>query len=183
MHVNTKLGIVGLLTAGAIFGLDLLYPMGGAVSILYILLIFISLWTSDAIFTIWAGTITSVLIFIGIWYGGGIETPGSELMIRFFGLIIIWLTAVLSIQRKEVEKELRDLNLHLELKVLARTAAAENRSLRLERQIKILENIKRNQKQEAFVVLDNVIADLRELTVENIEFLDDIDVEYVDDNG
>lgn len=181
MHTNTKLAIISLLLAGGIFTLDLTSPFNGVVSILYIILILISLLSTDAIFTVWTTIISTVLIAVGIWNGGE-----DQLLNRGFALIIVLLTAVLSVQRKEVERELRDLNLNLELKVLARTAASENKSLRLEKQIKILENIREQKKDEDFKELDKVIKDLRYLRFEDEELSpesyedESIDVEFDD---
>jgi hypothetical protein len=174
MHMNTKLAIICLLLASGIFVLDIVSPLHGVVSVLYVILVLMSLISAEAIFTIWTTIISSVLIGIGIWHG-----EEADLINRVFALIIILLAAILSVQRKEVEKELRELNLNLELKVLARTAASENKSLRLEKQIKILEGLREVEKDQAFQMLDTVIKDLRDIRYLDYELEPgEIDVEF-----
>jgi hypothetical protein len=173
MHKNSKLAIYGMLVAAAIFSLDLMLPTHGVAAALYIVLILMSLLATETMFTVWASLIATTLISFGIYYNGGFSMNIDELLNRVFAYIIILLTAILSIQRKEVEKELRELNLNLELKVLARTAASENRSIRLEKQIQVLQNLRNDDKLVAFKELDDVIHNLKELTNEEA-----IEVEY-----
>jgi hypothetical protein len=175
MHKNTKLAIAELLIAGGIFSLDVILS-GGIIASLYVIMVLISLLSSDSMFIVWNTIVVAILIGLGLWYNGGISAGGDEILLRCFALIIISLTAVLSIQRKEIENKLKDLNLNLELQVLARTAASENNALRLEKQIKALESINREKKTEAFQTLDDVINNLRDLTDDEL----DIDVEFVD---
>ncbi len=174
MHKNSKLAIYGMLVAAVIFLLDLIIPIHGIAAVLYVILVLMSLLATETMFTVWASLIATILISFGIYYNGGFTMQIDELLNRVFAYIIILLTAILSIQRKEVEKELRELNLNLELKVLARTAASENRSVRLEKQIQTLQNLRNNDKLIAFKELDDVIHNLKELTHE-----DSIDVEYI----
>jgi hypothetical protein len=168
MHKNSKLAIYGMLVAVVIFSLDLMIPTHGIASALYIILILISILATETMFTVWASLIATVLISFGIYYNGGFIMQFDELLNRVFAYIIILLTAILSIQRKDVEKELRELNLNLELKVLARTASSENRSIRLEKQIQVLQNLRNDDKLVAFKELDDVIHSLKELTNEEI---------------
>jgi peptidoglycan/LPS O-acetylase OafA/YrhL len=166
MHKNSQLAIYGMLVAAVIFSLDLMFPTHGIIAAFYIILILISLLSTETMLTVWASLIASVLISFGIYYNGGFSMQINELFNRIFAYVIILLTAILSIQRKEVEKELMDLNLNLELKVLARTAASENRSIRLEKQILVLQNLRNDDKLIAFKELDDVIHSLKELTHE-----------------
>jgi hypothetical protein len=174
MHKNSRLAIYGMLVAAIIFTLDLMVPTRGVAAALYIVLILMSLLATESIFTVWASFIAVVLISLGIYYNGGFAMQIDDLLNRFFAYIIILLTALLSVQKKDVEKELKELNLNLELKVLARTAASENRAIRLEKQIQVLQNLRGNEKLAAFKELDDVIHSLKELTNEET-----IDVEYI----
>jgi len=163
MHANTKLSLASFLVAGGIFAIDLHTPSGLA-TILYVILIWLSLLSKDAIFPVWSALICTVLIFIGYAYVGENASWGI-IGNRIFALIIVWLSVALSVQSKEVERELRQLNETLELKVLARTISSENRAIMLEKQIKILEGIRQQKTEEAFKNIDEVIDNLRNIKI------------------
>ena len=171
LHKNTKLSLISLFLAAGIFAVDTYYPLNGVSTNLYLLLIFFSLWAEDSLFTISTLTGVSFLMFINL-----LGTHDIELMNRFFALVVVWITTIISIQRIEVEAKLKGLSLNLELQVLGRTIASENRTQLLEKQIKILESINSEGKKEAFDILDSVINNLKELAVE-------IDIEELENDG
>jgi flagellar motor component MotA len=106
--------------------------------------------------------ISFILMFVGWFYGGADMSDGA--VVRLISGVVIGVAGFLSIQRKNVEDKLRTLNQTLELRVLARTAAAEEKSKRLEQQIKILQKISSDSTDESLNKLEEVIKSLRDIS-------------------
>lgn len=166
MHKSSwKLAIVMIMVALIVFGLEILFP-NGVFSAFYILVILISLWSDDDELLI-GGLIGSfALILIGYFY----TLNNFELVClvnKSLSFIMIGITAFLGIQRKEVEVKLKRLNETLELRVLARIASSEHKAKRLEKQIEILQEFRKEKTDTAFQALDDIINNLKTLAVEN----------------
>jgi len=157
----TKAVIFGSFLLALLFCADLLFNFG-AVSILYICCIFVALWTDEERFILGTIVISTILVMTAwVYHGGGTST---ENMIRLLSGVVIWMTGLLSIQRKQVENRLKMLNETLEMRVLARTAAAEEKSRRLEHQIKALQGIKHAGTKNSLSQLDEIISNLKEIS-------------------
>ncbi len=152
---------VGSFLLAGLFCADLLLNFS-ALSILYICFIFFSLFTNEDKFVFGTVVISSILVMIAWIYNGGGST--SDDLVRLLSMVVIWATGLLSIQRQGVENRLKMLNETLELRVLARTATAEERSKRLEKQIKLLQNIRYADTKNSLHQLDEIISNLKEIS-------------------
>lgn len=170
IHKNTKLSIASLILAAIFFTINMYFPFNGVSAYLYLLLIFFSFLAEDSLFTISTLVCVSLIIFIKL-----INADGIELMNRAFALISVWVVSIISVQRIEAENELKKLNLGIELQVLSRISSSENKAKILEDQIIMLKNIDIERNKEAFLTLDNVINNLKDLTFD--EEFDELDIE------
>lgn len=96
------------LLAFAILGVDLLIPLGVAAGVLYVSVVLFSLRHEQRRFTVTVAALCSVLTILGFFF----SPPGGELWKvlanRALALFAIWVTAVLTLQRKALEEK-RDL--------------------------------------------------------------------------
>lgn len=146
----------------AIFVADL-YFSGGAVSIFYICVILLSHWIDDDWVTLGTTFLVMVLAFINYFLIPDQASP-TLLINKILAAVSIGVVSLLITKRKDVETRLKKSNETLELRVLARTAAAEAKSKRLEQQIKILQQIREAKTDTSFSELENVINTLKELS-------------------
>ncbi len=162
---SIKLVILMIIVALIVFGLEIIFP-NGVFSAFYILVVLISLWGEDDELLIGGVIGTFILILIGYFYTlNNFEI--TALINKSLSFVMVGITAFLGIQRKEVEVKLKRLNETLELRVLARIASSEHKSKRLEEQIKILTEFRKEKTDTAFQALDDIINNLKTLAVEN----------------
>lgn len=160
--------------ASAIFCADIVF-LGGVFSAFYVCIILLSLWAEDDRLLI-GSTIGSVLLIFTPYLYFVLTLGQSAYLTDYFALhvfinkmvsfIMIVITSGLAMRSKEKSQNLKRLNETLELRVLARIAASEAKARRLENQIEILQNIRKNNTDNAFSALDEVINNLRTLAVE-----------------
>lgn len=114
-----------LILAAEIFVADLVVPMGLAVWLPYAALVLISLWMPHRKHTINSAIAATALILLA-----GFLSPFSSaelgasnaLLSRALGVLIIWMTALLCLQRKQVETTQKQTHEELEMLVQQRTA-------------------------------------------------------------
>lgn len=165
----------------AIFIADVTFGIG-AISLLYVLYMLSSYFFSDKSYQIVATVAISICLTLIGWLFQSSETL-REIDLGYFYTVInyegvfrvascfvlLFLGGVL-VKHKNKEFELEKLNESLELRILAKTAASENRAKILEMQISVLQKIRQNQENESMKRLDIVINQLKELN--NLEFSD-----------
>jgi hypothetical protein len=94
----------GLLMA-VILVADLAIPLGVAMGVPYVAAVLLSLWSPQKRFTVLVAAICTVLTIVGLFYspqGGELWQAISN---RFLALFAIWVTAVLSLQRKLIDEK------------------------------------------------------------------------------
>lgn len=162
---SLKLAILMVIVALIVFGLEIIFP-NGVFSAFYVLVVLISLWAEDDELLIGGVTGCFILILIGYIYTlNGFEV--TSLINKSLSFVMVGITAFLGVQRKEIEQKLKRLNETLELRVLARIASSEQKSKRLEKQIDILQEFRKEKTDTAFQALDDIINNLKNLAVEN----------------
>lgn len=182
MHYNWKyiiyLFVVFVLCLGA-FSLDLTIANPLLLS-MYLPLSAAALAGKNETMPVVFAAIISGLILLGLHFSGPLDK--FDITIRIFTLITIWVGTIMSVSKKIAERDLKELNDILELKVLARTAASEAKSQRLEQQIQILKGISQETTQHSFDRLNSVIENLKQLAAmddEELEIIVDEDLNGV----
>jgi len=84
---------------------DLFIPLGVAAGVPYISVILISLWASDKSFTVKMALISSILTVLGFLYSPSGGELWKVLFNRTIALFAIWVTALLTLQKKTIEDE------------------------------------------------------------------------------
>ena len=171
MNNSIKILIAMIAFASAIFCADIIF-INGAFSSFYICVVLLSLWSDDDRLLI-GGTIGSIILVFAAYgyylFNYDYSSPVSEIhgfTNKLISLVMIAITAGLSARTKEKSQNLKRLNETLELRVLARIAASEAKAHRLEKQIEILQIIRENNTDNAISALDEVINNLKALTIE-----------------
>lgn len=117
----------------ALFGLDLLLPLGVAIAALYAGVVFLAAQSPSLRLPIATAAGCSILTIAGAWLGPSI--PGVPLWIalsnRTISLIAIWAPILFLAQRRQTEILLRRLNESLETRVQTRTAEIAAKELAL----------------------------------------------------
>ena len=181
MIFDYKILLLGIIFASLIFIADIIFCIG-AISLFYIILLLITFWFAkhkqyiygfimSSISLILCGWLfqhrtTEVIIDIGI-FNAGID---YEALFRVFTIAIIVIVGGILVYQKSKEEELRELNETLELRILSRTVASESRTRRLEKQISLLQTIRKQELEDSLNGLDIVIKELKDLT--NLEVYD-----------
>ncbi len=110
--------ILSIFLAGMVFLVDLSLPLGVAGAVPYIAVVLVSLWLPGRMYTISLAVLCTTLSLLGfIWSPAGGELWKIAVN-RFLAVFAIWVTAVLSLQRKRGEME-------LEARVKERTEALQ----------------------------------------------------------
>jgi hypothetical protein len=141
-----------------------IYFQNGAISGFYICVILMSYWIEDDWIII--GTTVLSIGFTFLPYFVSHNDLSFLLISRILTMSMIAVVSFLIAKGKETEKQLRRSKETLELRVLARTASSEAKSRRLEQQIKILQTIRQGSTDASFVALDEVISNLRDLSID-----------------
>ncbi len=101
---TTTLGLAALL-ALAIFALDILSPLQGAVAVLYTIVVLVAARAHVRRQVFVAGTACALLAMTGYWISHGMETIGSPAMRLTVSLIAIATTAILSARQITAAEE------------------------------------------------------------------------------
>lgn len=162
-----KLAISGFFICSIIFTADILLgysivPIGYVIFLLLAILLKETAERMSAIFLI--GTLLTAL---GLFYGG-FGTNTDELTIRFLAWVIFASTSAIAVVLKQKEEELLKINESLELKILARTAAAENRARQLQEQIRYLQDMRHENTNKSILRMDEIISNLKRLAAMEI---------------
>ncbi len=118
----------------ALFGLDLLLPLGVANAVLYAGVVFLAALSPSFRVPVITAAGCSTLAIVGVWLSPSI--PGVPhwvaLLNRTFSLVAIWAPVLFLAQRRQTEILLRRANESLEARVQSRTAeiAAQEQALR-----------------------------------------------------
>jgi PAS domain S-box-containing protein len=132
-----------------VFVLDLRFPAGYAVSLLYVIVILLGLWASDRRLAIKAAALATVLSVADhvLQPAGG--PVGEEIFNRSASLLALWVTAIgVSAYRRRTAQQDQEILARLE---------AERARLRL---VKDLEDFKQALDQSAIVAMTNVRGDI-----------------------
>lgn len=90
---------------GAVFALDILTPLGVAVSVLYVAPVLMSLWSPQQRYTLIVASAASVLTVLDIF----MSQPGGIAWMAFanraLALFAIWVTAILALRYKQQRVE------------------------------------------------------------------------------
>ena len=118
----------------ALFGLDLLLPLGVANAVLYAGVVFLAALSPSLRLPVTTAAGCSILTVVGAWLSPSTpEVPlWMALLNRIISLTAIWTPILFLIQRQRTELLLRNLNESLETRVQSRTAeiAAQEQALR-----------------------------------------------------
>lgn len=157
-----------ILLSVLIFICDIYFP-GGVIAGFYICVIMLSHWVDDD-WVVIGTTVFSVVLSFLTYFITYEEIFWPALTNKILVVIMIGIVSLLAITRREAESKLKRTNETLELRVLARTAASEARSKKLEQQIKLLQAIRNHNTNSSFHALDEIINNLRELSSEKEEY-------------
>ncbi len=105
IHPNVLVYIICISLFILIFVIDLFIPLGVAAGVPYVAVVLVSLWAPKRNFTIWVAFASSFLTIIGLFYSPMGGEMWKVLLNRALALFAIWSTAILTHQRKTIEKE------------------------------------------------------------------------------
>jgi signal transduction histidine kinase/DNA-binding response OmpR family regulator len=104
---RSRVTMVTIILAAEVFVADLVFPLGLAVWLPYAALVLISLWAPHRKYTLIVATATTALIILGHFLSplalAGVVSLQS-LLNRALGVLVIWITAWLCLQRKRGEE-------------------------------------------------------------------------------
>jgi K+-sensing histidine kinase KdpD len=160
------ISLLGLIVISVIFMFDIMFNIP-ALTVFYVLFVFMALWTDDSKNIIISAIISTILVLTA-WFLSS-DVFSIDGMGRLLSSVVIWTVAILSAKRSEIELELKRLNETLELRILARTIASERKAQVLEMQIKQLQELRTQNTQQALMQLDDVIKSLKEISYNEVE--------------
>ncbi len=150
---------LSLLIAAGIFGLDLMVPLGVAAGVPYVAVVLLGAWLP------WRHSITGLaaaataLTVLGYFFSPAAGVAWVVLTNRGLALLVIWVTAILMLQRLASEEDLKDARDDLEVRVEERSSELRAVNADLERQIserKEIEAALVEREAHYHGVLDNV---------------------------
>jgi hypothetical protein len=86
------------------FAADLVFPLGYSIGVLYILVILLSLWSSQKRILIHMAIISSLFVLLGLFLSPGGGEVGKGIFNRTIALLAIWSIALISNHRKILEE-------------------------------------------------------------------------------
>ncbi len=111
-----------LALTAAVFGVDLFVPLGFAGGVPYLFPLLVSLRSSNPHHTLIVAAAGTALTTVGFLFSPSGGVLWIVVLNRLLALLVIWVTAILSLKRKRAEMELEKTNAELEERVLTRTA-------------------------------------------------------------
>ena len=137
-----------VLLAAVIFAIDvLLLPLGVAGGVPYVAVVLISSWLPRRQHVLYCAVAVSVLPILGYFWSEPAGIPWMVLDNRFLALLVIWVTAIVIIDRKWAELELKSAKEKLELRVQERTRELTVANLELNDQINERERAENQARQ------------------------------------
>jgi len=104
---RSRVTMVTIILAAEVFVADLVFPLGLAVWLPYAALVLISLWAPHRRYILIVATAMTALIMLGYFLSplalAGVA-PLQSLLNRALGVLVIWVTALLCLQRKRGEE-------------------------------------------------------------------------------
>lgn len=131
---NFRFIIVGILIAVAIFGLDLLLPLGVADGVLYVALVLIGLRARSKQFVLWSAVLGTTLTFIGFYLSPEGGVLWKVLANRALSIFTLWMTAILCLWQIRAETKLQEASAELEKRVQDRTGKLDEANELLRRE-------------------------------------------------
>jgi len=106
-RASSRVTMVTIILIAEVFVADLVFPLGLAVWLPYAALVLISLWAPHRRYTLIVATVTTLLIILGHFLSplalAGVASL-QPLLNRALGVLVIWVTALLCLQRKRGEE-------------------------------------------------------------------------------
>ncbi len=102
---DVKVIVLCLVFAGLIFAIDTSIPLGVAGGVPYILIVLLSLWSPRENLPVFMALVGSVLTIVGFYSSPAGGELWKVLANRSLALFAIWVTAILSVQRKTMHEE------------------------------------------------------------------------------
>jgi hypothetical protein len=99
------LWMICLSLAAFILWVDMTIALGVAIDVLYVLVIWISLWNPKAAFTVSMAVLCSILTVGAMFFQPFVPDMWKVVFNRALGLFAIWVTAVLGLERKKSETQ------------------------------------------------------------------------------
>jgi len=116
------------LLALGVFAIDLSFPPGSAVALLYVLAVMLGLWTVQPRSAIWLAVFSTSLLLLEVFFTRGDGDWRVVGLNRGLSAVVIWLTAIgvtvhrqQNIERDEAEQHARDLQYALEQSAIVST--------------------------------------------------------------
>lgn len=174
MKFDIRILLIGMVISGLIFVLDTIFGLG-IISLFYVLFLLSAfVWGKNKRYII-SSLLSSIILVLTGWMlqtreteyilnigiiNAGIEYEG---LFRVFSIVILVVLGIVLIKQRVKEEELNEFSETLELRILARTASAENRARRLECQIQELQKLRSDNVSNSLKKLDCIISELRNI--------------------
>ena len=126
---------LSLLIAVGIFGLDLMIPLGVAAGVPYVAVVLLGAWLPWRHSIIGLAAIGTAFTILGFLFSPAAGIAWVVLTNRGLALLVIWVTAILMLQRRAREEELEAARDDLEVRVAERSSELQNLNVDLERQV------------------------------------------------
>ncbi len=104
---ESRIFLISLVIAAVIFVIDSSTPSGYAGSFLYILPVFICLWSMRDRTVYWMAIIATILTILAVPFQP-VQDPSADLFNRPIAIIGIWIVVVLGVQRRKAEREAQE---------------------------------------------------------------------------
>lgn len=177
-YVKRSWLLISVILASLVFVADVIFSLG-ALSLFYIIMLFVTFWFSNEKENIIGSVISSIILVLIGWY---LQYRTSiivldlsffyaeidyEILFRAISIIVLGFVGIILFKEKIRDEELQKLNETLELRIFARTAIAEKRAENLEKQIAALQSLKKDNTNNSINKLDSVISELKKLAEED----------------